>query len=392
MRTATSALHVVYTILSCCSQQDLAQAFTSYVSKAKTSSSIISRHVNVNTHAYTTFLTTNTQLSASPVSSSSSNITNKQAENGDVVTLEIQLTPTNFVPDEPLFDTEGTVQFILGGGGHLPGLHAAVLGKAAGEELTECTLDAGYGSINPDNIIKVPQSNAPEGTKMKVGMELFLQNGMKVRVTEVDDESETPTFTIDANPPLAGSAYSAKIKVVAVDSVENFETATFALGCFWGGELAYMREPGVVGTKVGYTQGEKSAVNPTYQEVCSGSTGHTEAIQVVFDPAVVSYKRLCQLAVDRLSANGSIYLKNQVGNDRGTQYRHGIYYHDEEQRVIAKEILDGVLPRVGDGVECQTELEAATVFYDAEDYHMQYLLKGGQSAKKGVTETIRCYG
>eukprot|EP00814_Leptocylindrus_danicus_P017383 CAMPEP_0116020044 /NCGR_PEP_ID=MMETSP0321-20121206/9575_1 /TAXON_ID=163516 /ORGANISM="Leptocylindrus danicus var. danicus, Strain B650" /LENGTH=368 /DNA_ID=CAMNT_0003490685 /DNA_START=14 /DNA_END=1120 /DNA_ORIENTATION=- len=368
MRTATAALHVVYAILSCCSQQEFVQAFTASSS----------RHAN----AYT-FLTnsrTKSQLSASA--------STKQAENGDVVTLDIQLTPTNFVPDEPLFDTEGTVQFVLGGGGHLPGLHAAVLGKATGEELTECTLDAGYGSINPDNILKVPQSNAPDDTKMKVGMELFLQNGMKVRVTEVDDENET--FTIDANPPLAGSAYSANIKVVAVESAEKFETATFALGCFWGGELAYMREPGVVCTKVGYTQGEK--VDPTYQEVCSGSTGHTEAIQVVFNPTVVSYKRLCELAVDRLSASGSIYLKNQVGNDRGTQYRHGIYYHDEEQRVIAKEILDGVLPRVGDGVECQTELEAATLFYDAEDYHMQYLLKGGQSAKKGATETIRCYG
>lgn len=322
------------------------------------------------------------------LTTTASQLAAKQATNGDIVTLHIQLTPTNFVPGETLFDTEGAVKFVLGGGGHLPGLHEAVLGKEAGDEISDCTIDAGYGAANPENIMTVPQSNAPGSTEMKVGMELYLQNGMKVCVTEVDDDKKT--FTIDANPPLAGSAFSAAIKVTAVDAPEKFETATFALGCFWGGELAYMREPGVVGTKVGYTQGEK--VDPTYQEVCSGSTGHTEAIQIVFDPDMVSFRRLCELAVDRLSASGSIYLKDQVGNDRGTQYRHGIYYHNEEQRIIAKEILDGITPRVGDGVECQTELEAASVWYDAEDYHMQYLLKGGQSAKKGATETIRCYG
>ena len=89
-------------------------------------------------------------------------------------------------------------------------------------------------------------------------------------------------------------------------------------------ELAYQREPGVVGTSVGYTQGEARPAGdpPTYQQVCSGTTGHTEGVQVVFDPRVVSFKRLCELLVDRLG--DSIYLLNQVGNDRGTQYRHGV--------------------------------------------------------------------
>ena len=83
--------------------------------------------------------------------------------------------------------------------------------------------------------------------------------------------------------------------------------------------VAYQREPGVVGTAVGYTQGELE--QPTYEQVCSGETGHTEAVQVVFDPSKVTYKRLCELLVERLGDN--IFLLNQVGNDRGTQYRHG---------------------------------------------------------------------
>ena len=103
------------------------------------------------------------------------------------------------------------------------------------------------------------------------------------------------------------------------------ETATFAGGCFWGVELAFQREPGVVGTKVGYCQGDTE--EPSYEQVCSGATGHTEAVSVVFDPKVATYGRLCELLVDRLGEN--VWLENQVGNDRGTQYRSGIYTHSE---------------------------------------------------------------
>jgi len=119
--------------------------------------------------------------------------------------------------------------------------------------------------------------------------------------------------------------------------------------------------------------------------VCTGTTGHTESIQVVFDPEKVSFQRLCELAMDQLG--DSAYLINQVGNDVGTQYRHGIYYHSEEQREIAQKIL----ARFGES--CATELKPASEkFWPAEDYHQQYLLKGGQSAKKGAIERIRCYG
>ena len=166
---------------------------------------------------------------------------------------------------------------------------------------------------------------------------------------------------------------------------EGYKVATFGLGCFWGGELMYMRVPGVVSSHVGYTQGQKE--NPTYEEVCTGTTGHTEAIRIVYDPKVASYESLVKLGLDRLGAD--VYKKNQVGNDRGTQYRSGIYYHNDDQKKTAENTLE----ELGSGdKEVQTELKQATTFYIAEDYHQQYLLKGGQSAKKESTETIRCYG
>lgn len=144
--------------------------------------------------------------------------------------------------------------------------------------------------------------------------------------------------------------------------------------------------PGVISTHVGYTQGH--IPNPTYEQVCTGTTGHAEAIRVVYDPSVVSYRSLLQLGLERLGDN--VYKLNQVGNDRGTQYRHGFYYHDEEQRELALEMLESLY--LSDGKKVTTEVKQAQEFYMAEDYHQQYLFKGGQSAKKGSHETIRCYG
>jgi len=145
--------------------------------------------------------------------------------------------------------------------------------------------------------------------------------------------------------------------------------------------------PGVISTHVGYTQGHKES--PTYEEVCTGTTGHTEAIRIVYDPNIVSYKSLVQLGLDRLGDN--IYLLNQVGNDQGTQYRHGIYYHNDDQQRVADELLNERRRSAGER-EVMTELKKAQTFYMAEEYHQQYLLKGGQSAKKGADESIRCYG
>jgi len=335
------------------------------------------------------------QASCSLVSSTSTSLAAATPKNapGSIVTIDCDLQPEgDFVP-EPLVDTSGKLTFVLYGGNYLPGLHDLVSGIQVGEKVEGVSLDAGWGERNPDLVVELKKNQVGDevASKLKPGVELYMANGLKCTVTAISDE----TFTIDANPPLAGASYLATVELLNVqegpkeleytpegDSSSPYKLATFALGCFWGGELDLMRQEGVVGTKVGYTQGELE--NPTYEQVCSGSTGHTEAIQVVFDPSVVSYEKLVHQAMDRLGENK--YLLNQVGNDQGTQYRHGVYYHDDSQKEIATKIVSSF------GEDCVTECKPASKFYDAEEYHQQYLLKGGQSAKKNDSSVIRCYG
>ena len=164
----------------------------------------------------------------------------------------------------------------------------------------------------------------------------------------------------------------------------SYEVATFAGGCFWGTELHFQRIPGVVATCVGYTQGPLA--EPTYEQVCSGSTGHTEGLQLYFDPAVVTY----ELLVEKLLATVDPTALNRVGNDRGTQYRHGIYPHSEAQRAAAARVFEATQATLSQPIV--TELKDATVFWPAEGYHQRYLQKGGQSAEKNAPEKVRCYG
>lgn len=307
-------------------------------------------------------------------------------------------------------DPPERLTFVLHGGNYLPGLHQIISKLSMGESVRGVPLDAGWGERNPNLVATVSfeQVGVLDSTQIQVGVQLVLANGVTCSVTNVTHD----TFTIDANPPLAGASYLADVTLVNVEdgptinalyedtfvsSNENsssssssfssskasrYDVAIVALGCFWGAELAYMREPGVVGTSVGYTQG--SVTNPTYEQVCAGKTGHTEAVCVVYDPSIVTYDRLVQLALDRLGE--SKYLLNQVGNDRGTQYRHGIYYHTDAQRLVAERIIKSY------GDDCCTECLPSQQFYLAEEYHQQYLLKGGQSARKGDDAVIRCYG
>jgi len=165
---------------------------------------------------------------------------------------------------------------------------------------------------------------------------------------------------------------------------EDAETATFAAGCFWGVQLAFQRVPGVSHSMVGYTAGEKQ--HPSYREVCSGSTGHTEAVQMLFNPAVVSYKELLMVLFDRMDPT----TLNRQGNDRGTQYRSGIYYHSEDQKKIALEFIKEVQPKYSDKIV--VEVKQAEKFWPAEDYHQKYLEKGSQKAAKGCLDPIKCYG
>ena len=248
---------------------------------------------------------------------------------GDVVSVKYSLEPdlktgrassfddnANKITDSLSFDV-GDVSFVVGGGGYIDEIHSTVLGMDVGDSVTDVSVDAGYGEYNEEGRATVPIEQAPAGLKQGMAVMLSTPNGqIQATVTEMNDE----TLTLDTNHPLAGCKFLLSAEVTSLEPPSNFQVATVAGGCFWGLELAYQREPGVVGTAVGYTQGETE--EPTYQQVCSGTTGHTEGVQVVFDPRVVSYKRLCELLVDRLG--DSIYLLNQVGNDRGSQYRHGV--------------------------------------------------------------------
>jgi len=171
---------------------------------------------------------------------------------------------------------------------------------------------------------------------------------------------------------------------VPTQSPDGFEVATFAGGCFWGTELHFQRIPGVVATCVGYTQGGVPA--PTYEQVCSGTTGHTEALQLLFDPSECSYESLCAKLLSTVDPTA----RNRVGNDRGTQYRHGIYSHTPEQAEAARRALE--LEQAKQSAPVVTEMLPARVFYPAENYHQRYLQKGGQNAAKNAPEKVRCYG
>jgi peptide-methionine (S)-S-oxide reductase len=151
----------------------------------------------------------------------------------------------------------------------------------------------------------------------------------------------------------------------------GIETAIFALGCFWGAERLFWRLSGVYTTAVGYTAG--FTPNPTYDEVCSGRTGHTEAVLVAYDPATVNFGDLLRVFFEEHNPTQGM----RQGNDVGTQYRSGIYYASESQRAMAEAALAAYnedLRQAGFG-PITTELEPAGEFYYAEEYHQQYLHK-----------------
>lgn len=152
---------------------------------------------------------------------------------------------------------------------------------------------------------------------------------------------------------------------------ENMQQIILGLGCFWGAERCFWRLDGVYTTAVGYSAGYTP--NPTYEEVCSGRTGHNEVVLVVFDPAVISLEKI--LTVFWESHNPTQGMRQ--GNDRGTQYRSGIYTLDDQQKKIADASREAYQRALVDaGYEAiTTEILTATAFYYAEDYHQQYLAK-----------------
>jgi peptide-methionine (S)-S-oxide reductase len=162
----------------------------------------------------------------------------------------------------------------------------------------------------------------------------------------------------------------------------GMQTATFGMGCFWGAERSFWQAAGVHSTAVGYAGG--FTPNPTYEEVCSGRTGHAEVVRVVFDPTKISYRAVLRGFWEGHDPTQGM----RQGNDVGTQYRSAVYWYDESQRLAAEASRDAYQERLtaaGFGT-ITTEIERAPEFYFAEEYHQQYLAKnpGGYCGLAGT--------
>jgi len=150
--------------------------------------------------------------------------------------------------------------------------------------------------------------------------------------------------------------------------------ATFAAGCFWGIEAAFEKIKGVEKTTVGYTGGKTK--NPTYEQVCTGATNHTEAIEIIYNPDEIKYEQL----LETFWMMHDPTQKNRQGPDIGTQYRSAIFYHNQEQKQIAKQSKKQKEKDLG--VKIQTEITAASEFYESEEYHQKHLKKQGRNSCK----------
>jgi peptide-methionine (S)-S-oxide reductase len=168
---------------------------------------------------------------------------------------------------------------------------------------------------------------------------------------------------------VAAIGAAASIAVSAMAQTPATAKATFAGGCFWCMEAPFDKTDGVISTTSGYIGGTKK--NPTYQEVSAGSTGHTEAVQVVYDPKKVSYDKLLHIFWRNIDPT----VKNQQFCDVGTQYRSGVFYHDDAQKAAAEKSKAGLAKNRPFKAEIFTEITAATEFYPAEEYHQDYYIK-----------------
>jgi peptide-methionine (S)-S-oxide reductase len=231
-----------------------------------------------------------------------------------------------------------------------------------------------------------PSSLSRSTPRLNSGLNMFFGNLFGAAAAKGPPIDYT---ALDFPGPELGAAAKEGRFLVTSEREPNLAIATFAGGCFWGLELAYQRVPGVVYTAVGYSQGPED--NPTYNQVCSGATGHTEAVAVYYDPNEVTYEQLLDAFFDRVNPT----TVNGQGNDYGKQYRTGVYFHTKEQEEIARARFEQEQRQYKKRIA--TELLEAKPFWPAEKYHQQYLEKGGrmgnpQSAAKGATDTIRCYG
>jgi peptide methionine sulfoxide reductase msrA/msrB len=164
-----------------------------------------------------------------------------------------------------------------------------------------------------------------------------------------------------SNPPIKDENTS--------ETTQNLQIATFAAGCFWGVEDKFSKIPGVVRTTVGYTGG--TAKDPSYEQVCQGNTGHAEAVHIVYDPAIVSYREL----LDAFFRFHDPTQLNRQGPDIGSQYRSAIFYHNEVQRQEAENMIDKLAKSGQYDAPIATQIRHASEFYQAEEYHQKYYEK-----------------
>ncbi|MGJ8621681.1 MAG: peptide-methionine (S)-S-oxide reductase MsrA [Yoonia sp.] len=192
-------------------------------------------------------------------------------------------------------------------------------------------------------------------------------------ISRSKSEMVTPEDALPGRPtpiPTAQTHYVYGTPLTA-DVPEGMEVAMFGMGCFWGVERMFWKLDGVQSTMVGYAGGYTP--NATYEEVCSGKTGHNEVVRVVYDPSIISYDQLLQVFWEGHDPTQGM----RQGNDAGTQYRSGIYTYSAAQKEAAESSKNAFAPRLsqaGYGA-ITTEIVDAPTFYFAEDYHQQYLAK-----------------
>ncbi|MEV4525912.1 peptide-methionine (S)-S-oxide reductase MsrA [Streptosporangium sp. NPDC049304] len=190
----------------------------------------------------------------------------------------------------------------------------------------------------------------------------------KDKTTMVSPENALPGRP---TPIMAPGRHAVLDSPLAPPYPEGSEIADFGLGCFWGAERIFWQTPGVISTSVGYAGGYTQ--NPTYEEVCSGQTGHTELVRVVFDPSKVSYEELLRVFWEAHNPTQGM----RQGNDVGTQYRSAIYFNSPEQEksaLTSRDAYQQVLTESGYG-PITTEIAPAGAYYLAEEYHQQYLYR-----------------
>lgn len=197
-----------------------------------------------------------------------------------------------------------------------------------------------------------------------------------------------PSIDLRLCRPSGHPSFAAWIAARSAEESNVTELFTLAAGCFWSVEMVFQRVPGVVATRVGYAGG--SVANPSYEDVTTGRTGHTEAVEVTFNPSTVGYEELLQLF---WAIHNPTDARCQ-GNDCGSQYRTAILYHNMEQKRMIDLSIAAFEASRTDGKRVVTELLATPPanFWPAEDYHQQYLELRGQDASKGSLAPIQCYG